>query len=260
MNILLVPGVLGFDRLGPVEYFQGVSGFLETAIPGLHVQTARTDPLGTVEDRACKLAQEITRLFGSSEALHIVAHSLGGWDTRFLVSHDLSGLSSRVRTVATIGTPHAGSPIATAIDAANPFEWVPRIPAVTADLIEELRSKLDALHDLSEAGAAHLNERCPDQAAVTYLEVAGVGRSFGAPTSWLYSATYQILKTRAGPNDGLVPVSSALRARPGFAVWAGDHADLIGHHWGGLGPEVSAPFNHLLAYQDLIQRGIVEVT
>jgi triacylglycerol lipase len=87
MNIVLVPGLFGFDRLGPLEYFNGVAGHLEETFPGLHVKAATTNPLGSVANRADILAQQIGLLFGAEE-VHLVAHSMGGLDARFLVSHD----------------------------------------------------------------------------------------------------------------------------------------------------------------------------
>ena len=87
MNVVLVPGLFGFDQLGGVDYFNGVAGHLEQTFPGLCVKAAKTDPLGTVATRADTLAQQIGQLFGA-ENVHLVAHSMGGLDARFLASHN----------------------------------------------------------------------------------------------------------------------------------------------------------------------------
>jgi hypothetical protein len=34
-NVALVPGVLGFERFGPLHYFNGVAGHLENDVSGL---------------------------------------------------------------------------------------------------------------------------------------------------------------------------------------------------------------------------------
>src|SRR5258708_29801571 len=153
MNIVLVPGLFGFDRLGPLEYFNGVASYLEQTFPGLHVKAAKTAPVGTVARRADILAGEIGALFGPSEEVHLLAHSMGGLDARFLVSHNLA-VGARVKTIVTIGTPHSGSPVATALQASNPLDIMKRLPSAANAFLDELRSNLDAVSDLPEKGAA----------------------------------------------------------------------------------------------------------
>jgi triacylglycerol lipase len=257
MNIVLVPGILGFERLGPLHYFNGVARYLEETFLHLHVGTTNTDPLGTVADRAQVLADEITRHFGSSEEVHLVAHSMGGLDARYLVSKNLAGMSERVRTIVTIGTPHSGSPVATALDAANPLGSLVELLRLEGPFVDELRMKFDAVKDLSEPGAAVLNEHCLDVPHIRYLEVAGAGRDGLFRTSKFYTPSFLFVQAKAGRNDGVVPVTSAQRQRPLFALWAGDHADLVGHDLDGPAPSSVPKFDHLLAYADIIRRGVL---
>jgi len=249
MNIVLVPGLFGFDRLGPLQYFNGVASHLEQTFPGLHVKAATTNPLGTVAKRADILAQQIGALFGTEE-VHLVAHSMGGLDARFLVSHN-PAVAARVRTIVTIATPHSGSPVATLLDRANPLN---ALPGLGNAFLDGLRNNLNAVDDLSEQGAALINEQCPDAPHICYLEIAGTGRDGPIPTSLLLAPTYLYVRAKAGVNDGVVPLSSAQRDRPLFASWAGDHNDLIGHD---LNAPLSVPkFDYLAAYADVIRRGI----
>ncbi len=182
---------------------------------------------------------------------------MGGLDARFLVSRDLEGLRARVKTIATVGTPHHGSPVATTLEAANPLDFPTGFPALEGDFVEELRGKLDALHDLTQQGAAALNVQCADVPGIRYLEIAGVGRDGLFHTSAFFVPTYLYVYAKAGPNDGIVPVTSAERQRPLFASWPGDHADLIGHDLNGPTPMSRPQLNHFLIYEDIIRRGIL---
>ncbi len=254
MNIVLVPGLFGFDRLGPVEYFNGVASYLEQTFPGLHVKAATTNPLGSVANRADNLAQQIGLLFGPEE-VHLLAHSMGGLDARFLVSHNLA-VGAQVSTIVTIATPHSGSPVATLLDRDNPLN---ALAGLGNAYINQLRSNLNAINDLSEQGAALLNQQCPDVPHIRYLEIAGTGRDGPIPTSLLLAPTYLFVQTKAGANDGVVPISSAQRNRPLFASWAGDHNDLVGHDLDGPTPLSVPKFDYLAAYADVIRRGVINV-
>ena len=255
MNIVLVPGLFGFDRLGPLEYFNGVASYLQQTFPGLHVKAAKTAPVGTVARRADILAGEIGALFGPSEEVHLLAHSMGGLDARFLVSRNLA-VGAQVRTIVTIATPHSGSPVATLLDRANPLN---ALPGLGNAFLDGLRNNLNAVDDLSEQGAALINEQCPDVPHIRYLEIAGTGRDGPMPTSLLLAPTYLFVHAKAGANDGVVPLSSAQRDRPLFATWAGDHCDLVGHDLNGPTPLSAPKFDYLAAYADIIRRGISDV-
>jgi triacylglycerol lipase len=254
MNIVLVPGLFGFDRLGPLEYFNGVASHLEETFRDLHVKAATTNPLGSVANRADILAQQIGLLFGAEE-VHLVAHSMGGLDARFLVSHNLA-VGAQVKTIVTIATPHSGSPVATLLDRGNPLN---ALPGLGNAFIDGLRSNFNAINDLSEQGSALINKQCPDVPHIRYLEIAGTGRDGPIPTSLPLAPTYVFIHAKVGTNDGVVPLRSAQRDRPLFASWAGDHNDLVGHDLNGPTPLSVPMFDYLAAYEDVIRRGINSV-
>ena len=255
-NIALVPGVLGFRRIGPIHYFNGVAPHLEQTFPGLTVREMATDPLGTVADRSGVLALEIVKAFGPSEPVHLIAHSMGGLDARFLVARNVSGVGTRVKTVVNIGTPHLGSPVATLMQKMNVLDRLLDFFHIRRGFLAELRAKMNAVHDLSEQAAAALDRQCPDDPGVRYLEIAGTGREGSSHTSAFFAPTYRFLSQRVGPNDGMVPLTSAQRGRKLFATWAADHADLIGHD---LDRPLRMPkFDHLRAYEDVVRRGILQ--
>jgi len=257
INIALVPGVLGFRHIGSIHYFNGVAPHLEQVFPGLTVREMTTDPLGTVADRSRVLALEIVKAFGSSEPVHLIAHSMGGLDARYLVAKNVSGVGSRIKTVVSIGTPHLGSPVASLLQRLNFFDRILDFLHLRGGLLAELHAKVNAVHDLSEEGAAELDRQCPDDPGVRYLEIAGTGRQgASSPTSAFFAPTYRFLSERVGPNDGIVPLTSAERGRKLFATWAADHGDLIGHD---LDRPLGKPrFDHLRAYEDVVRKAILQ--
>jgi triacylglycerol lipase len=256
MNIVLVPGVLGFNRFHRMEYFNGVPEHLRKTL-GVDVLSTTTAPLGTIEHRAALLAQQIDERFGAGQPVHILAHSMGGLDTRFLIAKNLRDLASRIASLTAIGTPHFGSPVATLLDKVNLFTEFPRL-GEQGGFLAELRENTNAVHDLSEATARRFNEECPDDPRVRYFEVAGVGRQGHLlPVSALLLPTFAIVSHNApGKSDGVVPFKSATRdgTRKPIAEWPGDHADLIGHNLDS--PDLSGPpvFPHLERYEELVRR------
>jgi triacylglycerol lipase len=261
MNIVLAPGVLGFQRLAGVEYFKDVAGRLRAL--GSHVLAATTDPLGTVEDRARRLARQIHDALSPgvapvgkldpSQPIHILAHSMGGLDARFLIARNLGDLRARIATLTAIGTPHFGSPVATLLNQGNPLDILPHLLGLSGEIIDDLRANLNAVHELSESAARKFNDDCPDDPRVKYFEVAGVGREGRFHTAAFYALTFLFVNAKAGKNDGVVPLKSATRnfTRQPIAEWPGDHADLIGHNLDNLfGPPV---FSHLEKYEELVR-------
>jgi triacylglycerol lipase len=254
-------GVLGFDRLASVEYFNGVAGHLKTSFPSANVLTTKVDPLGTVERRANEAAGQIVGKPGADvlepvKPLHVIAHSMGGLDARFLISHKLENLNLRVRTLICLGTPHLGSPVASVINVANPFAQF-SFTRNDSTILDDLRAKTNAVQDLSESAAARFSEQCPDVASVHYFDVAGIGRDALFPTSVPFHLLHLFVASVAGRNDGVVPFTSATRNRPAAAIWHADHADLVGHDLNG-GPRSAPAFDYLAAYDSLVRNLILK--
>src|SRR5215469_10984999 len=64
-----------------------------------------------IKNRAARLAEQIQARFPEGK-VHIIAHSMGGLDSRYLLSKNLLGLDGRVASLSTVSTPHRGSPVA----------------------------------------------------------------------------------------------------------------------------------------------------
>src|SRR2546421_12121297 len=85
--VVLVHGLFGFDRLDLVgvtvaNYFPGVAEFLQAA--GNRVLIPCLSPTGGVVERARQLKEFLLRQ-SPDEPVHLVAHSMGGLDARYMI-------------------------------------------------------------------------------------------------------------------------------------------------------------------------------
>jgi triacylglycerol lipase len=172
--IVLVHGLLGFDALGPVQYFYGVPGDLRSG--GATVYTASVSQSNSTEVRGEQLLKELLALkakYGHTQ-FNLVGHSHGGNTVRYVaaVSPDL------VASVTTVGTPHQGSKVADAIEGITNFTGT---TGLVAGLVNGLSSvvaylsgsgsnpqnALASLQSLSTKGAQDFNTRFPQGAPTT---------------------------------------------------------------------------------------------
>lgn len=172
--IVLVHGLLGFDALGPVQYFYGVPAELRAG--GAVVYTASVSQSNSTEVRGEQLLKELQTLkarYGHAK-FNLVGHSHGGNTSRYVaaVAPEL------VASVTTMGTPHQGSKVADGVGAITSGTGTQ--PAVAA-LVNRLSSliatlsgskgnpqnALASLKSLSTAGAAEFNRRFPQGAPTT---------------------------------------------------------------------------------------------
>jgi triacylglycerol lipase len=211
-----VHGLLGFDRirLGGVtltHYFPGIWEGLEAAGNRVHVPSL--SPTDSVDVRAGQLKRSIQRAF-PGEAVHILAHSMGGLDARYMIS--CLGMDKQVLTLTTLGTPHRGSSFA---------DWgVRRLSRLVKPLLKFFGVPTQAFYDVTTAGCQAFNDRVPDAAGVRYFSVAG--RHDGHFLNPEFVLSYQIVLEREGPNDGVVSLASASYGER-VDVWEGDHLSLV---------------------------------
>jgi triacylglycerol lipase len=214
--IILVHGVLGYNelRLGPwtlTRYFSGTAELLQRA--GNRVFTPWLSPTASIAARAVQLKTFIDRTV-PDERVHIIAHSMGGLDARYMISR--LGMAGRVRTLTTIATPHRGSPFA---------DWsVSRFGRVGKLVLDWFDVGAEAFFDLTTTRCRELNDECPDAAGVHYFSVAGqFGGELSAP-EWLLP--YRIVLAAEGMNDGIVSITSATHGEH-TDLWTGDHVSLV---------------------------------
>lgn len=214
--VVLVHGLFGFDRLGVgpftlFEYFRGIPAALTSG--DNRVLLARLSPIGGVAGRAEQLRRFLDRE-SPHEPVHLIGHSLGGLDSRYLISR--LGLAHRVLSLTTVGTPHRGSPFA---------DWVVRrFSRLASPVLDYFSVPHGAFNDLTLASCRRFNDEVPDAPGVRYFSVAGrVCVSWRTPTWWLPSP---IVERAEGPNDGVVSMASA-RWGESFEEWDADHVELV---------------------------------
>src|SRR5713101_2070415 len=110
--IVLVHGLLGVTRVQVgdwtlASYFGQIPQMLSAA--GNRVLQPQLSLTGGVAERAAQLKDFLNREL-SREPVHLIAHSMGGLDSRYLISR--LDMAPRVLSLTTIGTPHRGSPFA----------------------------------------------------------------------------------------------------------------------------------------------------
>lgn len=237
---VLIPGIspfditqrpfTGFADFGPVIAALGERGVDCRMADGI-------PPAGTVEARAAALSAALDRMGGRPCIL--IGHSMGGLDARFLCAELDPG--RRVRGVVTLSTPHRGSPVADwALSAKAPFPRLVRAlgRAGVADLTLDACARRNARFE-----GRPMPPIFSFAAARPADELPGILRTLVPPAL-----------DAAGPNDGLVAVSSALWGEF-LGTVAADHFELIGLDLtaGGLpflGPMLSRrpAFDHVPLY------------
>jgi len=213
--VVLVHGLFGYDRvpLGPMgwDYFRGIRRSLEAA--GNRVLVPQLPMTDGTECRARRLQWFIRRHAGN-EPVHLIAHSMGGLDSRHLITH--LEAPGRVLSLTTVGTPHRGSPFA---------DWMlRRLESMFKPLFQVLHIPFRAFVDLTSAACAAFNTRTPDVPGVRYFSVAG--RCAGPWLTLPWRLPHTIVGRAEGENDGVVSIQSA-RWGEHTDVWDGDHLALI---------------------------------
>lgn len=170
----------------------------------------------SIEQRAKQLAALIDKVLEGTKAqkVNIIAHSMGGVDSRYLISQ--LGYGDRVATLTTISSPHRGSSIAGVLGESALIHVLAPILNVYLALMLDGSSlgDVDIIRCFRELSIEHMNAsfniKVTDDPRVRYQSYAGVA---GPPshipgdltTAWARS----IILTEAGDNDGIVSVSSA---------------------------------------------------
>ncbi len=214
--IVLIPGLFGFDELRVggltlVRYFRGIPAQLRAA--GNSVWVAQVCPSGGIAQRAQQLKQFI-REYLPGESLHLIGHSLGGLDSRYMITR--LGMAERVLTLTTLGTPHHGTPFA---------DWgIRRLSRVLRPVLERWRIPHQAFYDLTTEQCQQFNEAVRDSPQVQYFSIAGRHEETWRTPQWTLSQ--RIISQAEGPNDGLVSVASASWGQR-LGVWQCDHLGLI---------------------------------
>lgn len=215
---------MGFDELrllGPklpgIQYWRGIKDALRAN--GIEVITAAVGPTDSIEHRGAALTDYISH-HANGRAVNIVAHSMGGLDSRYMISQ-LKPSNVVVKSLTTIATPHHGSAFADYV-----FEKIgrDRLPRVY-QAMERLGVPTGAYSQLTRAYMAdEFNPKTPDREDVRYF-------SYGASCqpNWWSSFWHSewVIRQIEGANDGLVSVESARWGEYKGTLVDVSHLDLI---------------------------------
>lgn len=224
LPVVLHHGIFGFDQLkfGPitVEQFPGVARGLEAA--GHPVLRARVHPTGSIARRARQLKLCILRQLRARQLqtpVVILAHSLGGLDARYMLTH--LGMSRRVAALITLSTPHRGASLAEF--------WKLHLGQRLKiyDLIRSLGIDIGAAEELTRPALAEFNRTTPDCPHTRYCSVVCSVPWQGVRPRLLLS--HRIVAREEGDNDGIVSAASAAWGEV-LDHWNVDHLGALRRH------------------------------
>lgn len=240
LAVVFVHGFLGFERLRiarkEIRYFRGVWRRLADA--GVPLYFPALPPVGKIAVRARKLAGCLDRV--NAHRIALISHSMGGLDSRYLIQR--LDPRRRVRFLATVATPHRGTPLAQWLLEGNGF-----LPWVSRQLI------LPGLEELTPRSCRRFNQRVPDRPDVTYHAYAGRRDTAELPP-W-FRPWSSLIARQEGANDSQVSVRSARWGEFKGCLRA-DHLELAG--WNLYRPVMrfDRPFDHFSLYRRILRDAV----
>ncbi|KAI2624868.1 putative triacylglycerol lipase [Hypoxylon sp. NC1633] len=252
--IVLAHGLLGFAELHvaggwlpAIQYWRGITDALKAN--GIEVITATVPPSGSIEQRAQKLADGIAKV-AQDKSVNIIAHSMGGLDARYMVSH-LQPKNVDVRSLVTVASPHRGSAFA---DYLIKEIGQTRLPSIYK-IVQGLGMDTGAFEQLTRQYMTdEFNPHAPDDPNVRYFSYGAMMDNPPLLSPFRYS--HGIITNLEGPNDGLVSVASSKWGSYKGTLVGVSHLDLINwtnrlswtlRKWMGQGPT----FNAIAFYLDI---------
>ncbi len=209
--VVLAHGAIWLDALGldrfVGDYWKGtVEHFWKLGIPTIAPEVPGG---GSIRERAEALKKAINASFPKGK-VHIVAHSMGGLDARYMIT--MLGMSRRVASLTTVSTPHHGSWYASFAD-----KYI--LKGQGLDLLaKQTKLNYQALQNLSvEYTEKYFNPVVTDAKEVDYYSYAGVTSIWNLPiTEWGAKLVMTVAeKTAAGRGIGKATKAALEKAIPG---------------------------------------------
>ena len=255
MNLVFAHGYLGWSQTSPIgiNYFRGLQAHI-TKLGGHAALFPRVPPFGTFEERARVLADAIQQGYPEGP-IHIIAHSMGGLDSRALIAHNLHGLSDagRIASLTTLSTPHRGSPVADLLAGSKPLGPRRLLYDGISRAISQLGIDTGALGDLTAEGSSKVPDVVQTHPHIRYRSYFGSGRAGLLRTCVALAPLFQYISAVTGQqNDGLVAQDSAKYGEVIEPFWRCDHFDMVGHNLDTA--DLVLQFDHLAAYEAIINR------
>ncbi len=184
-----------------LHYFRNIRRALEAE--GFQAYETEVSFAASVGQRAQDLQREVRQIMagGGHEQVNIIAHSMGGLDSRHLILMD--GMEGKVASLVTIGTPHLGTSFA---------DWGLRDLEAGNEIIALLKFAnldLSGFRDLTTESCRAFNLQAEAREAanpVVYITYAAAQER--DQVFMPLQPSWTIIQEHEGNNDGLVPVSS----------------------------------------------------
>ncbi|KDQ63367.1 hypothetical protein JAAARDRAFT_376099 [Jaapia argillacea MUCL 33604] len=258
-------GLLGFDSLSlsplsiQVSHWRGIAEALRSR--GVEVLITRVPATSSPVERARVLREKVGEVYGGKGVgVHLIGHSMGGLDCRYLTSRLLPNpdlppsentsspsppsseslaqtdepheetervmepLPFKVLSVTTIATPHRGSSFADYFMETIGKERLPQVLGLL-DLLPNGGGDGSAFEFLTTTNMKKFNEETPDVEGVKYFSWGAVYEP-GLIDTWKWS--HSVILEKEGPNDGLVSVASSKWGTYLGTLEQVNHLDLVG--------------------------------
>ena len=254
--IVLLHGMAGFVTWGPFEYFDGIPKALRSA--GHEVFLCEVSGYQPIPVRAVECAEQIDIFLEQSDhqRVHLIAHSHGGLDGRYMISK--LGYGDRIASLTTLTTPHRGSMLIDASAALMPDALERFLTGGMDTLVGYTRDQASNLFgQLEMLSAAYMREEFnpanPNDPRVKYYSIGARTQlspfvnwkttDILTPTLW---PTYIGIYLLEGDNDGMVPLSSS-KWGTYLGTLEADHLDQIGV----FKPYTSSTYEHTKFFTNL---------
>ncbi len=207
--LLLVHGVFFRDSRA-LNYWGRIPAALERN--GAVVFYGSQQSAASVADSAAELVRRIETLVREHgcEKVNVIAHSKGGLDMRYALSHLSCG--QYVASLTTINTPHRGCLFAEYLLKKAPDGFLNSVASAYNSALRRLGDQkpdfLSAVRDLTNESCQARNADTPDVPGVYYQSVGSWVRG-AAGGKFPLNISYPLVLHFDGANDGLVSVESA---------------------------------------------------
>ena len=206
--ILLVHGVFFRDR-DVFNYWGRIPGALKRN--GAMLYYGKQQSALSVKDSASELAVRIREVIAETgaEKINIIAHSKGGLDSRYALSHLDCG--KYVASLTTVNTPHRGcifvDKVFESLSAEAQQKMADAYNAASRVRGDTAPDFLSAVGDLRKTACDKLNEETPDCEGIYYQSVGSVTKN-ARSGRFPMDISYPFVKKTDGENDGLVSIDS----------------------------------------------------
>jgi hypothetical protein len=224
-RVLVAYGLLGdttaaLRRFG-IDYMWAQQDWLRAV--GAAPEVVRVPTAASVAANAARIR---TALLAAERPALVIAHSKGGLEALAALLDPAA--AARCAGFVAFQSPFGGSPVADAVAGSRPLHGLAlagfrALRVGDGEGLGDLTTPVRAAWMRAHAGAvAELVERVPVVTAATVLDGAalrGRDHAYGVVARWM--------ERRAGPNDGLVPVASALLPGARHSLEPGGHVALV---------------------------------